>query len=51
MESYKTAILPALDEVQTIVATFFAAGQGIDLLPLNLQRETPSRVSIRLREQ
>jgi hypothetical protein len=40
------AILPALDEVQTIVATFFAGGEGTELLPLNLQRETPSRVSI-----
>jgi hypothetical protein len=40
------AFLPALDEVQTIVATFFAGGHSADLLPLNLQRETPSRVSI-----
>ncbi|MBV8054089.1 MAG: hypothetical protein JO071_02480, partial [Deltaproteobacteria bacterium] len=40
------AFLPALDEVQTIVANFFAGGQGTDLLPINLQRETPSRVSI-----
>jgi hypothetical protein len=40
------AFLPALDEVQTIVATFFAGGAGTDLLPINLRRETPSRVSI-----
>ena len=40
------AFLPALDEVQTIVATFFAGGEGTVLLPINLQRETPSRVSI-----
>jgi hypothetical protein len=40
------AFLPALDEVQSIVANFFAGSEGIDLLPINLQRETPSRVSI-----
>jgi hypothetical protein len=39
------AFLPALDEVQTIVATFFAGGTGVDLLPANLRREFPSRVS------
>ena len=40
------AFLPALDEVQTIVAKFFAGGTGIDLLPANLKREKPSRFSI-----
>jgi pimeloyl-ACP methyl ester carboxylesterase len=44
------AFLPALDEVQTIVASFFEGLEGKDLLPLNLQREVPSRVSIGLPE-
>ncbi|HVN27662.1 MAG TPA: hypothetical protein VMT64_04210 [Candidatus Binataceae bacterium] len=32
------AFLPALDEVQTIVSSFFAGASGSDLLPLNLKR-------------
>jgi hypothetical protein len=39
------AFLPALDEVQTIVSAFFGGATGTALLPLNLQRVTPSRIS------
>jgi Lecithin:cholesterol acyltransferase len=39
------AFLPALDEVQTIVSAFFGGATGTTLLPLNLQRATPSRIS------
>jgi hypothetical protein len=39
------AFLPALDEVQTIVSSFFSGATGRALLPLNLQRATPSRIS------
>ncbi len=39
------AFLPALDEVQTIVSAFFGGATGNALLPLNLQRVTPSRIS------
>jgi hypothetical protein len=39
------AFLPALDEVQTIVSSFFGGATGTALLPLNLQRSTPSRIS------
>jgi Lecithin:cholesterol acyltransferase len=39
------AFLPALDEVQTIVAAFFAGATGTAVLPLNLHREVPSRIS------
>jgi hypothetical protein len=39
------AFLPALDEVQTIVYSFFDGKTGTALLPLNLLRATPSRIS------
>lgn len=39
------AFLPALDEVQTVVSAFFGGATGNALLPLNLQRATPSRIS------
>jgi hypothetical protein len=39
------AFLPAIDEVQTIISSFFSGATGIKILPLNLQRATPSRVS------
>jgi hypothetical protein len=39
------AFLPALDEVQTIVASFFAGAAGAALLPLNLQRDAAGRIS------
>ena len=35
--------LPALDEVQTVVARFFAGTTGAALLPINLARSTPAR--------
>lgn len=39
------AFLPALDEVQTIVASFFAGAAGAALLPLNFQRDIAGRIS------
>jgi hypothetical protein len=39
------AFLPALDEVQTILSSFFSGATGTALLPLNLQQATPSRIS------
>jgi len=39
------AFLPALDEVQTIVSAFFGGATGEALLPLNLQRARPSRLT------
>jgi hypothetical protein len=39
------AFLPALDEVQTIVSAFFGGESGEKLLPLNLRRAAPSRIS------
>jgi len=39
------AFLPALDEVQTIVANFFAGATGAALLPINLQRDIAGRIS------
>ncbi|HXW83027.1 MAG TPA: hypothetical protein VEJ86_01345 [Candidatus Binataceae bacterium] len=39
------AFLPAMDEVQTIVASFFAGATGTALLPLNLQRDGAGRIS------
>jgi hypothetical protein len=39
------AFLPALDEVQTIVANFFAGVVGASLLPLNLRRDIAGRIS------
>jgi hypothetical protein len=39
------AFLPALDEVQTIVSAFFGGATGTALLPLNLRRASPSRIS------
>ena len=39
------AFLPALDEVQTIVASFFAGAAGAALLPLNFQRDAAARIS------
>jgi hypothetical protein len=39
------AFLPALDEVQTIVASFFAGAAGTALLPINLQRDAAGRIS------
>jgi len=39
------AFLPALDEVQTIVANFFAGAAGASLLPLNLQHDNTGRIS------
>jgi hypothetical protein len=39
------AFLPALDEVQTIVANFFAGAAGASLLPLNLQHDLAGRIS------
>ncbi len=39
------AFLPALDEVQSIVHSFFDGLAGPDVLPVNLKRPTPSRIS------
>ena len=39
------AFLPALDEVQTIVSAFFGGATGEALLPFNLQRARPSRLT------
>jgi hypothetical protein len=39
------AFLPAMDEVQTIVASFFAGLAGADLLPINLKRDIAGRIS------
>ena len=39
------AFLPALEEVQTIVSALFGGATGMSLLPLNLQRAMPSRIS------
>jgi lecithin:cholesterol acyltransferase len=39
------AFLPALDEVQTIVANFFAGVTGEALLPINLKRDIAGRIS------
>jgi hypothetical protein len=45
VEADMHAFLPALDEVQTIVSSFFSGATGTKLLPLNLQRLMSSRIS------